>query len=167
MDLQETIVLKIKRERGSHLATNYGPVGLQRTTHASSERHQWAWWTPPWWCLDWIWWFWTLRRLELIFMVSPRVFGILGVFIEQRVGSRGTRGGHNPPGHAWASRRALVSCAHLGLPLQYFFGPLDVFWSKNIHKKFRCVWTLFGIDFLRCKKNMQKTATGTGTMSIG
>ena len=38
MDLQETIVLRIKRERerGSHLATNYGPVGLQRTTHASS-----------------------------------------------------------------------------------------------------------------------------------
>ena len=24
MDLQETIVLRIKRERGSHLATNYG-----------------------------------------------------------------------------------------------------------------------------------------------
>ena len=29
MDLQETIVLRIKRERESHLATNYGPVGLQ------------------------------------------------------------------------------------------------------------------------------------------
>ena len=29
MDLQETIVLRIKRERGSHLATNYGPEGLQ------------------------------------------------------------------------------------------------------------------------------------------
>ena len=42
MDLQENIVLIIKRERGSHLATNYGPIGLQRTTHASSERHQWA-----------------------------------------------------------------------------------------------------------------------------
>ena len=27
MDIQETIVLRIKRERGSHLATNYGPVG--------------------------------------------------------------------------------------------------------------------------------------------
>ena len=26
-------------ERGSHLDTNYGPEGLQRTTHASSERH--------------------------------------------------------------------------------------------------------------------------------
>ena len=45
MDLQETIVLIIKRERerGSHLATNYEPVGLQRTTHTSSERHQWKW----------------------------------------------------------------------------------------------------------------------------
>ena len=35
MDLPETIVLRIKRERGSHLATNYGREGLQRTTHAS------------------------------------------------------------------------------------------------------------------------------------
>ena len=42
MDLQETIVLTIQQERESHLATNYGPVGLQRTTHASSERHQWT-----------------------------------------------------------------------------------------------------------------------------
>ena len=32
-----------KYRRGSHLATNYGPVGLQRTTHASQERHQWKW----------------------------------------------------------------------------------------------------------------------------
>ena len=30
MDLQETIVLRIKQERGSHLATNYGPKGLQK-----------------------------------------------------------------------------------------------------------------------------------------
>ena len=29
IDFQETIVLRIKRERGSHLATNYGPIGLQ------------------------------------------------------------------------------------------------------------------------------------------
>ena len=29
IDLQETIVLRIKRERGIHLATNYEPVGLQ------------------------------------------------------------------------------------------------------------------------------------------
>ena len=31
------------REREIHLATNYGPEGLQRTTHTSSERHQWKW----------------------------------------------------------------------------------------------------------------------------
>ena len=43
MELQETIVLIIKRERGSHLATNYGPGGLQGTTHASLKRHQWRW----------------------------------------------------------------------------------------------------------------------------
>ena len=43
MDLKETIVLRIQRERSSHLATSYGPEGLQRTTHASSERHQWRW----------------------------------------------------------------------------------------------------------------------------
>ena len=53
IDLQETIVLRIRRERGNHLATNYGPIGLQWTTHPSSERHQWGWWTPSWWCLDW------------------------------------------------------------------------------------------------------------------
>ena len=70
------------------------------------------------------------------------------VFIEQRGGSGGHRGGHNPPGRACASPRALVSCAHLGVPLPYFFGPLDVFWSKKNHKNLSCIWTLFGIDFL-------------------
>ena len=84
MDLQETTVLRIQRERESHLATNYGPEGLQRTTHASSERHQWKWWTPPWWCLDWIWCFWTLRRLDEYFVDASRVLVFLGVFIEQR-----------------------------------------------------------------------------------
>ena len=29
MDLQETILFRIKRERGIHLATNYGTEGLQ------------------------------------------------------------------------------------------------------------------------------------------
>ena len=66
------------RERGIHIATNYGSEGLQRTTHASSERHQWKWWTPLWWCLDWIWWFWTLRGLDEYFVDSPRVLGFWG-----------------------------------------------------------------------------------------
>ena len=33
MDLQETIVLRIKRERESHQATNYGPIGKQLLMH--------------------------------------------------------------------------------------------------------------------------------------
>ena len=67
------------------------------------------------------------------------------------------RGEHNPRGRAGAPRGSLVSCAHPGLPLRYFFGLLDVFWSKKIHKKFRCVWTPFGIDFLRCKKHAENS----------
>ena len=103
MDLQETIVLRIKRERGSHLATNYEPAGLQRTTHASSERHNGGAVPHPRWCLEWVWWVWTLRRLDEYFVDVPRVSGFFGVFIEKRGGLGGTRGGHNPPGHAWAS----------------------------------------------------------------
>ena len=104
-----------ERERGSHLATTYRPVGLQWTTHASSEMHQWGWWTPLWWCLDWIWWFWNLRRLELIFVDSPRVSGILRYLYSKEV--------------VWEA--AEVGCA----PLWYFFGPSCDFWSrKNLQK---------------------------------
>ena len=85
--------------------------------------------------LDWISWFWNLRWLELCFVDSPRVFGNICEFIGRRGGAGGHRGGHNPPGRAWAPRRALVGCAPLGAPLRYFLGPLDVFWSKKIPQK--------------------------------
>ena len=128
IDLQETIVLRIKRERGSHLATAYGPVGLQWNTHASSKRHQWGWWTPPWWCLDWIWWFSNLRRLELCFVDSLGFLEYLGIYRAKRW-CRGAPWGHNPP------RRTLVGCAPHGPPLWHFFVPLGVFWSrKNLQK---------------------------------
>ena len=129
MDPQETIVLRTKRERGSHLATNYGPVGLQITTHASSERHQWTWWTPPWWCLDWILWFWNLWWLDQYFIDYPEGFQNIWEFIVQRGGVGGHRGGHNPP------RCALVGCAPLGAPPRCFSGPLGVFWSIKIPQK--------------------------------
>ena len=123
------------RERGSHLATHYGPVGLQRTTHASSERHQWTCCTPPWWCLDWIWWFWTLRRLELIFVDSPRVCRILGYY-------RATRwsGGHPRWALPTRTRLGLLArpgglCSPRSTPRRCLVGPLGVFWSiKNLHK---------------------------------
>src|SRR5215216_6563630 len=86
----------------------------RRGTNGGGEPH-------PRWCLDWIWWFWTLRRLDQYFIDSPRVSGILGVFIEQRGGPGESRGGHNPPGRAWAPRCCL--------------GPLGVFWSiKNLRE---------------------------------
>ena len=97
---------------------------------------------------------------------TPQGFWNIGVFIEQRGVAGGHRGGHNPTGRAWASRRALVSCAHLGLPLRYFFGPLDVFQSKKSTKSF----TAFGLRLIliTCNvKNMQKQQLALGTMSIG
>ena len=54
MDLQETIVLRIQRERECHLATNYPEVYKEllmhhrRGTNGGGEPH-------PRWCLDWIW----------------------------------------------------------------------------------------------------------------
>ena len=67
-----------------------------------------------------------------IFRRSPRVSGILGVFIEQRGGPGVTQGGHNPPGRAWASWRALVGCAPLGAPPQVLPWPIT---CLLVHKK--------------------------------
>ena len=38
---------------------------------------------------------------------------------------------------------------------------------KNLSKKFRCVWTPFGIDFMQCKKTSRKQQLALGTTSIG
>ena len=38
---------------------------------------------------------------------------------------------------------------------------------EKFSKKFRCVWTPFGIDFLRSKKKAKKQQLAQGTMSIG
>ena len=147
MDLQETIVLRIKREGRSHLATNYRPEGLQRTAHASSERHQWKWWTPLWWCLDWIWWFWILRRLEFIFVHSPRVSGILG-YISSKEAVQG------PP---------EVGTAHLGAPGAPP-GASPAHWMSSGLKICTKSFAAFGLRLIliTCDvKNMQKTATGS------
>ena len=150
MDLQETIVLRIKIERGSHQATNYGPIDLQRTTHASSERHQWTWWTPPWWCLYWIWCFWNLRRLEVIFVDSPRVSGILGYLKSREAVREATEvrtthlGAPGPPGAPWW---VVLPSEH---PSGTFLAHMVSSGPEKIHKKFRCVWTPFVIHFLWC-----------------
>ena len=89
-----------------------------------------------------------LRRLELIFVDSPRVSGILGVFIEQRGDAGGQQGGHNPPRCSWvvppSGHPSGTSSAHL-----VSSGP------EKIHKEFRCVWTPFDIGFMQCKKQAE------------
>ena len=70
----------------------------------------------------------TVSRLDLVVLDStaagsifrglPYGFRNIWVFIEQRGGSGGTQGGHNPPGRTWASWRAMVGCALLRAPPQ-------------------------------------------------
>ena len=118
-----------------------------------------------------------VSRLDLVALDSaaagidfhrlPKGFWNIGVFIEQKVGSGGNRGGHNPPGRAWASRCALVGCAPLKAPPQVLLRPIGCLLVQKIHKKFLCVWTPFGIDFLLCKKHAKKLQLALGTMSIG
>ena len=58
------------------------------------------------------------------------------------------------PGAPWC---ALVGCALHNPPLWPFFGPLGVFWSKKISKKFRRDWTPFGTDILQGKKTSKNS----------
>ena len=144
-----------KRERGSHLATAYGPVGLQWTTHASSERHQWGWWTPPWWCLDWICGFWNLRRLELIFVDSWGIYRAkrrCGRPLRWEQPTRARLGPHARPGGL---------CSPRGTPLVLLWPNRCLLVQKKSPKSF----DVFGLHLVLifCEvKNKQKTATGTG-----
>src|SRR3990170_4301131 len=42
------------------------------------------------------------------------------------------RGGHNPPGRAWAPWRTQVGCAHLVGPLWYLLAPIILIYSIKI-----------------------------------
>ena len=93
----------------------------------------------------------------MIFVASPGVSGIQGylkskeaVWEAAEVGT--TRQGMPGP------RGAQVGCAPLGAPSGTSLAQLVSSGPEKISKKFRCVWTPFGIDFLRSKK----IATSTG-----
>ena len=53
-------------------------------------------------------------------------------------------------------------CSPRGTPLVLLWPILCLLIQKKISKHFRCIWTLFGIDFLRSKKEAKKTTTSTG-----
>ena len=160
MDLQETIVLRIKQERGSHLGTNYGPEGLQRTTHnhrrgtngsgeplhdsvqigSGGSRL----------CGGWI----------NISLTPLGYWEYWGIYRAKR-----RSGGH--PRWAQPTRACLGLlacpgglCSPRSTPSHFFF-QLDVFWSKNnLQKSFAA----FGLRLILIScdvKNMEKTATGT------
>ena len=81
-------------------------------------------------------------------------------FIAQRGSPGGTRAGHNPPGGAWASWRALVGCAILRAPL----GAALAHYVSSGPKKSTKRFTMFGLRLIlisRDVKIMQKTATDT------
>ena len=66
-------------------------------------------------------------------------------------------GAHGPPSAPWWVVLPPESPSIIYLAQQVSSGP------EKITKKFRCVWTPFGIDFLRSKKQQ----LALGTMSIG
>ena len=57
-----------------------------------------------------------LAAAGIVFRRLPQGFWIFGVFIDQRGGVGGGRGGHNRAGRAWAPRCVLVGCAPLRAP---------------------------------------------------
>ena len=112
-------------------------------------------------------WFLELATVGSDFRRLPSGFWNIGVFIEQRGGPGapevGTthQGAAGPPSAPW----------WVVLPSEHPQGASSTHWMssspKKISKKFRCVWTPFGIDLMRCKKTCRKQQLALGTMSIG
>jgi hypothetical protein len=76
-----------------------------------------------------------LAAAGIVFRRLREGFRDFRVFIEQRGGGTGHRGGQHRSGRAWAPWCALVGVPHLGPPLWYFFGPSVVFWPRKNPQK--------------------------------
>ena len=157
MDLEEIIVL---REKAIQLLTTDPKVYKEllmhhrRGTNGGGEPR-------PRWCLDWIWWFWTLRRMDEYFVDSPRVSGILG-YLQSKEAVQGApkvgtthQGAPRPPCVPWW---VLPSSRHP----QVQPGPIAFLLA---HEKSSWSFVAFGLHLILIScdvKNMQKTTTGTG-----
>ena len=154
MDLQETIVLRIQREREKaiQLLTTDPKVykGLlthhRRGTNGGGKPH-------PRWCLDWIWWFWTLRRLDEYFVDAFRVLVFLG-YLQSKEAARGA---------------PEVGTTHQGAPLWVVpsSGLPQVQPGPNVfllaHKKSSWSFVAFGLCLILIfhdVKNTEKIGTG-------
>ena len=120
MDLQDTIVLRIKRERGIYLDTNYGPMEVVNPSVMVS-------------------------RLDMVVLDStaagidfrrlPQGFWNIGVFIEQRGGPGAPEVGTTHQGMPGPPGTPSWVVLPLENPSKHNLGPLGVFWSiKNLRK---------------------------------
>ena len=100
---------------------------------------------------------WNLRRLELIFVDSPRVFGFLGYLWSKEAVREAAEVGVIHQGAPGPPRHAQVGCAPLGAPSGTSLAQRVSSGPEKITKKFRCVWTPFGIDFLGSKKQAKNS----------
>ena len=173
IDLHEDhgeLCIEDPRERRSHLATNYGPVGLKWTTHESLEGRWWWWRSPP-----------TpksppagrregspdeisrkrkLAAAEKYFRGSPDFLRNIWEFIGQRPRSGGGQGGHKP------AHRRLPLVAEWGLVGSLeptWLGPKAP-WTSSVREKIISGF-FFRLDSvpksdLKRVKNTEKTRTG-------
>ena len=139
----------------------HGPVGLQWTTHASLERHQWGWWTPLWWCLDWTWWFWNLRWLELIFIDSLGFLEYWGIYRAKRWCGRPPRWAQPTWACLGPQARPGVLCSPWSPPLVLLWPILCLLVQKNSLKSFAAFGLRLVLIFCEVKTS-KKTTTGTG-----
>ena len=71
----------------------------------------------------------------------------------QIISEGGAPAGHNPPGRAWGSWRAQVSCAHLVHPPLILFAPKILKYSEKIVLNFQSILRtfIFGSFFIARK----------------
>ena len=101
-----------------------------------------------------------LTAAGIVFRRLPLGFWIFKVFIEQRGGAGGHRGGHNTLGRAWAPRRAQVGFDPSGHPSGNFLAHCMSSGPKKSPKSFVAFGLCLVLIF--CKvKNKQKTTAGT------
>ena len=93
-----------------------------------------------------------LAAAGIVFRRLPEGFWIFRVFIEQRAGAGGSRGGHNPPGARGPPCAPWWVVPPSEPPSGTFLAQQVCSGLEKFSKKFCCVWTPFGIDFLRSKK---------------
>jgi len=180
IDLHEDhgeLCIEDPRERRSHLATNYGPVGLKWTTHESLEGRWWWWRSPP-----------TpksppagrregspdeisrkrkLAAAEKYFRGSPDFLRNIWEFIGQRPRSGGGQGGHKPAHRRLPPGGGVGACGLPGAHLAWPKGPLIFFRSgKKSFRGFSSVWTPFQNQIWKESKTRKKQELALGTELI-